>query len=160
MVTIQELCPNLRRLEVPWYEHFGTPAFESEDWIIELQKLNKLTELKVKSLDLKTSKFSSILPKIGVNLTTLELRDLWIFKYSNFRNIKLNCPNLAHLTMAMTTKSVIHSLNQIKVDKDHNLQLNGSEDRCDLEHLVTFHLQGPLGHEAVSYLLKGVKKLR
>ena len=159
-MVIHELCPNLRRLEVPWYEHFGTPVFENEDWIPELQKFDKLTELRMKSLNMKTNKFASVLPKIGVNLTTLDLRDLWTFKYSNFRSIKCHCPNLAHLTLAMTTKNIMHTFNQIKVDKDHNLQLNGDKDRCDLEKLVTFQLQGPLGHEAVSYLLKGVKKLR
>ena len=43
--------------------------------------------------------------------------ELTRFKYSNFRAIKMNCPNLVSLTVAITGKSLFTSVNHINVEK-------------------------------------------
>ncbi len=54
---------------------------------------------------------------IGHNLTVLDFRELWMFKYSNLRSVKANCPNLVSFALVMTTKNIVTSINQIHVDK-------------------------------------------
>ena len=63
---------------------------------------------------------NSYFHRFGARLTKISMVELTRFKYSNFRAIKLNCPNLQHLTIAITGKSLFTSLNHIVVEQVQN----------------------------------------
>lgn len=157
---VNEVCPNLRQLKVEWYDFFMHQQYSREDWCRRLQNCKRLRSLHVADIDFKTPTLQQALVSAGSNLTELKLREVWTFRYSNFRAIKKYCPNLVVLHMAMTSVNVITTINHISVDKDHNLQLHGQNDLSCLKNLMEFYLIGPFEHEIVSYLLKGADGLK
>ncbi len=47
----------------------------------------------------------------------LRITEVWHFRYSFFKMVKAHCPSLVTFAVTMTTKNVITSFNQLKVDK-------------------------------------------
>lgn len=157
--VVQDLCPNLSHLKVEWFESYTTQIHNREDWLAGLVNVPKLAELRIGDVDFKTEKLKTFLPNFGPNLTHLELKEIWKFKYSNLRAIKQWCPNLKFFSLVMTTKNVLATVSRVQVDKDHNIQLNSNEKHF-LTNLEDFHLSGPFGYEVVQYLLMQAEKIK
>lgn len=157
MSSLESVCPRLSELRVNWSDLFHHQTSHREDWIDQMS-LVKPSCIRSKEIDFRTDKLANALTHCGENITTMDLRELCIFRYSNFRALKTSCPNLTHLTLAMTTKNIFTSISRIEVDKDANLDflpLSKNKLTC----LKTVHLSGPFGHSVVKYLLKGAESI-
>ena len=53
------------------------------------------------------------LPTMGLNITCLQLQELWSFKYSLLSAIKRSCLSLEKLVVLMTCKEVVGAVAQI-----------------------------------------------
>jgi hypothetical protein len=67
-----------------------------EEWLCQLSTMKSMSSIRVKDIDFRSDKFSSVLEKIGKNLTNLDLRDICFFRLvSNFCSVHLLLPELS-----------------------------------------------------------------
>ena len=119
----------------------------------------KLDKLLVREVDFHTATLKDTLPGFGASLTVLEIKEVWRFKYTNFRAIKYNCPNLETLVLAMTSQSVLASMSSINVDRDCSLQLNSFEKCKTLPKLKGFFISGPFESDVIKYFIYGADQI-
>jgi hypothetical protein len=97
---------------------------------------------------------------VGLKLTSLDLRELVFFKLSWLAAIKRNMSGLRRLTLGITTRNLITSIQMIDIEKDFNIKNGEGKDDPLLSDLEYFHLSGPFGPEVVTYILKGKTGIR
>ena len=51
-----------------------------EEWLPQLSSMRSMKSIRVKDIDFKSDKFSTVVEKIGRNLTVLDLKDICYFR--------------------------------------------------------------------------------
>ena len=52
-----------------------------EEWLSQLASVRSMRCIRVKDIDFKSNKFSTVVEKIGRNLTVIDLKDICYFRF-------------------------------------------------------------------------------